>query len=140
MTESFNVSGTKGEKPNKPSFKVLKIERGTDDGNYGSCSDAGVLTLFQNKPYDENEGYKFEVVAGTFEDSIFPEIPVRAVPHLEQDHLYKFVWLDGSNKYQEPIDIKVKITAVSRSGIESDPSYLNVIHPGVKSSLLKWWE
>lgn len=139
VTENFEITGIGTVAPKKPSFKVLNIERGTDDGNLGSCSDAGILTLYQNEPYQDNVGYKFEVVSGNLDDTIFQSDAIKAVSSLEKEHLYKFVWLDGSTKVQEPIDIKIKVIAVSVSGTESEPSYIEVMHPGVKLSWWKWW-
>lgn len=45
---------------------------------------------------------------------------------------------DYSGKdFQEPIDITVKIIAVSKDGGRSEPQYLKVTHNGVKKP---WWQ
>jgi hypothetical protein len=115
------------KKPLKPRFELIKVKRGYDDGNYASCSDAGIITIKAISKYTSNAvAYKFEIVAGELEDSVFPE---GAVQSLNGNEFY-FVWLDGSSNKQEPIEIILKIVALSPSGIESEPSLLRISHPG----------
>ncbi|WP_146129609.1 hypothetical protein [Alteromonas alba] len=45
LLEAFEASHTEALAPVTPNFKVAGIERGSDDGNYGSCSDFGFITF-----------------------------------------------------------------------------------------------
>jgi len=137
MTEDFDIDAEFAPTPMTPNFVVEKIVRGSDDGNIGSCSDAGILTLKRKNSPENPTGYIFEILTGEFEDQLFYPEPVRATERFEQEGLYKFVWLDGSNDEQEPINIEVKIVALSKSGERSKPQILKVTHPGIKKP---WWK
>lgn len=120
-----------GSAPNIPKVEVAEILRGYDDGNFASCSDAGTIRLrFTDGNVYHKTGYSFKVIEGTFEDEVFPEGYVMPPTSLKSENEVMFVWLDGSNSYQEPIDIKVEITAMSYRGIESKPYVLHIKHPG----------
>lgn len=135
--DDFVISENSSDEVTKPSFKVDSIHRGTDDGNHGSCSDAGSIVLkLKNIPTIE-QGYIFELVEGTFEDTLFSDKAITLADFLEEKDKYYFVWFDGNSEEQEAFDIKIKITAVSESGIKSEPQYLNVSHPGVQKP---WWK
>ena len=56
---------------------------------------------------------------------------------MENEKLFSFLWLDGSNEEQEPIDITVQIIAVSLSGNKSEPQLLTITHPGIQKP---WWK
>ncbi len=43
--DDFVISENSSDEVTKPTFKVDSIHRGTDDGNHGSCSDAGFINL-----------------------------------------------------------------------------------------------
>lgn len=120
-----------GRAPNIPKVEVAEISRGYDDGNFASCSDAGIIRLkiTDDNVYDKT-GYSFRIIEGTFEDQVFPEGYVMPPTSLKSENEVMFVWLDGSKNYQEPIDIKVEITAISHRGIESKPYVLHIKHPG----------
>ncbi|MCV6620423.1 MAG: hypothetical protein OIF51_01565 [Cellvibrionaceae bacterium] len=137
MLQDFEVKEGIGKPPQKPGFIVHKIHRGTDDGEFSSCSDAGIITLKLSAPQTESVGYIFEIVEGEFEDQLFLGNPVEATSRFKKDGLYKFIWLDGSSVEQEPINITVKIEAVTTTGQRSEPQLLNVLHPGVKKP---WWK
>ncbi|WP_105168164.1 hypothetical protein [Pseudoalteromonas sp. T1lg23B] len=133
----FEVTGKGTTEPVKPVFEVDGVHRGTDDGNHGSCSDAGSIVLkLKNVPTIE-QGYIFELIEGTFEDTLFSDKAITLADFLEEKDKYYFVWFDGNSEEQEVFDIKIKITAVSESGIKSEPQYLNVSHPGVQKP---WWK
>lgn len=136
MLEGFNVVEGSGAPPLQPDFIVHEIHRGTDDGSYSSCSDAGILTLKLSSPQPENTGYIFEIVEGDFEDHLFQGGPVQATAYYAKDGFYKFVWLDGSSVEQEPINIIVKIQAISKTGKKSESQHLKIQHIGVKKP---WW-
>jgi len=110
-----------------PDVAVETIERGYDDGNRGSCSDAGVLVL--TVPSDAL-GYRFELVAGSLDDEVFPDGYVRT---RERGRL-RFVWLDGEQDWQESIDVLLKITTLSATGVVSEPTLLRVRHSGGASA------
>ncbi|OBT09585.1 hypothetical protein A9267_20780 [Shewanella sp. UCD-FRSSP16_17] len=133
----FDITGKDTIEPVTPVFELDGVHRGTDDGNHGSCSDAGSIILkLKNIPNIE-QGYIFEIVEGTFEDTLFTDKAITLADFLEEKDKYFFVWFDGNSEEQEAFDIRIKITAVSESGIKSEPQYLNVSHPGVQKP---WWK
>lgn len=73
---------------------------------------------------------------GEFEDALLPSGPVQATLRYSKKGLYRFVWLDGSTLEQEPINVVIKIRAVSKTGQYSKPQLLSVKHAGVKKP---WW-
>jgi hypothetical protein len=106
-----------------PAVSVVSIERGYNDGDSGSCADAGILVL---KVPSNAYGYRFELVEGAFDDVVFPDYFVRPIGGGE----LRFVWLDGRRNYQEPIKVVVRVTAISSTGAVSEPSVLPIEHPG----------
>lgn len=135
MTQKFEITGEKSETPGKPNFEVKGIKRGSYDGNHGSCSDAGMIT-FVNLSSDTDIGYKFAIVEGTFEDTIFGDNPIVPSTFVNEGE-FTFRWFDGHTDDQEPIEITVEITPVSKSGSTGEPARLVVSHPGVKKP---WWK
>src|SRR5690606_20739474 len=95
-----------------------------------------ILILKRGTAPDEPTGYVFEIVEGEFEDAIFDASPIKAVERNEKEGLYNFAWLDGASNWQEPIDITVKIVAVTKTGQKSEPQMLKVTHPGIERP---WW-
>ena len=75
----------------------------------------------------------FKIIEGKFEDQLFYESPVVPSKFMENEKLFSFLWFDGSNEEQEPINITVQIIAVSRSGNKSEPQLLTITHPGIKN-------
>jgi len=134
---AFEPSSTEEIQPIKPTFVVNHIGRGEDDGNHGSCSDAGMISLKLNEKPPLKQGYIFEIVEGEFEDSLFDGTPVIINDLIENKSTYSFIWFDGNSDEQEPINIKVKIIAVSNSGHKSTPQYVVIKHPGIKKP---WWK
>ena len=135
----FEVTGQGTTEPVTPAFELDRVQRGTDDGNHGSCSDAGTIILkLKNMPNIE-QGYIFELVDSTFEDILFSNKAITLADFLVDKDKYYFVWFDGNSEEQEAFDITIKITAVSRSGVKSDPQYLKVAHPGVEKPWWKFW-
>ena len=45
LLEAFEANHTEAIAPVTPNFKVVGIERGSDDGNFASCSDVGFITF-----------------------------------------------------------------------------------------------
>lgn len=136
---SFEQSSEQNIEPIKPSFKVLNISRGEDDGNHGSCSDAGHIALQLESLPKVEQGYRFEIIEGEFEDNLFLDIPVVPSSYVEDKRNYYFTWFDGSSNEQEPFDITVKVIAVSKSGKESEAQLLRITHPGVNKPWWKFW-
>ncbi len=121
--------------PKMPIFSVKSISRG-EIGGAGSCADAGVLTLVTTSA-EKDTGFIFSIEEGQFEGRLFhPKPMILASGHTGSDE-YFFIWNDGRTTEQEPIDITVKIVAVSKDGGQSEPQYLKVTHKGVKKP---WWQ
>ncbi|WP_281556398.1 hypothetical protein [Thalassomonas sp. RHCl1] len=137
MLKDFKLSSEKSLSAVKPDFIVQSIRRGTDDGNYASTSDAGIVTLKLTSLPEQLQGYTFEIVEGNFEDKLFTDTPVTPTEYVQDKREFTFIWLDGSSEEQEAFKIKVKITGISTSGEQSEPQYLVISHPGVKKS---WWK
>ncbi|WP_237067477.1 hypothetical protein [Microbulbifer guangxiensis] len=115
----------KGPKPESPKITVKKIQRG-EKGDPGMCADAGTLVLTIDN-FRLNTGYQFTIESGVADDQIFPEKYIAPVPGSRE---LMFVWLDGASYFQEPIQLKVKVVAISLDGIESQASYVNIEDPG----------
>lgn len=112
--------------PPKPIVSVASIKRGFDDGNFASCSDAGIIEL---KVSTDTIGYDIEVIEpeehrGTIPDGLYGAV------REGDDYFIRFIWLDGSSNVQEPLSIKLAIKATSISGGISEPIQLIVEHPG----------
>jgi hypothetical protein len=106
-----------------PAIEVERIERGYDDGDGASCSDAGIFVF--RVPSDVL-GYRFEIVAGGDDGHVFPDGFVRT----REPGRLRFVWLDGESNWQESIDLLVKVTAISSLGVVSEPALLRIRHSG----------
>ncbi len=136
MTQEFQITGEETALPEKPSFEVKSIKRGFYDGNDGSCSDAGMITLRNISKNSQDVGYKFAIVEGAFEDSLFRDGPVTPSTFAEENE-FTFIWFDGHSDEQEPFEVTVEITPVSKSGSTGEPARLVIAHPGVKKP---WWK
>ena len=131
MFNSFieNPSYRSEIKPSTPIFEIKGIKRGYEDGNGGSCSDAGMISLAPKEIANKvgaTVAYVFKLIEGDFEDDLFPQNPIFS----NTGGNFTFIWLDGSNEHQEPIDIKIEIRAVNPKGIRSEPQYLHITDPG----------
>ena len=121
--------GAEEIKPELPKIEVSEVRRGYSDGNYASCSDAGIITFKTANTPIGDFGYTFEIQEGEFEDAVFPE---GALAPLENGEIF-FVWLDGSKDYQEALDLSVRVHSVNKQGIYSDPVFIQISHAGGKS-------
>jgi len=128
----FIVSQEKHVEASKPNFTVASIHRGTDDGNGGSCSDAGIINLKIKGDFLKEQGYIFEIVQGVFEGNPFSKQAIFPDKLWHNKRLFRFIWFDGNSIKQEPFNIMVKIVAVSISGHKSEPQLLEIKHLGVK--------
>jgi len=112
-------------KPDPPQISVKEIRRG-EKGDPGMCADVGILVLKIDN-FKLNTGYSFTIESGVVEDRIFPEEYIVPVPGSRE---LMFVWLDRASYFQEPIQLKVKVVAISLGGTESQPSYVNIEDTG----------
>ena len=135
LLEAFEASDTEVSAQVMPGFKVAGIERGSDDGNFGSCSDFGFITFKLSGNYPP-QGYIFERVKGEFEDRLFEPVAVIPSKFVDDNASFTFVWLDGSSNEQEPINITVSIVAVNQAGERSKAQFLELRHP---YNTLPWW-
>lgn len=118
--QAFNVGDPSawepGMTPITSGMSVHSLTRGSDDGNFASCSDAGVLTITIDQPeLALGLGYIFELESGRFPDKVFPDAIIS--PRELRDSLwgFSFVWLDlpsGRSKVR-PIDVIISVRAVS---------------------------
>jgi hypothetical protein len=121
-----------GKEPLPPSITILTLKRGFDDGNAGSCSDAGVLEL-EIRGFDSKEvwGLRFELVSGAFPDFV---IPIEYVLPICEDErrIFRFAWLDlpRGQTHASLVDARIAVRQISYDGLESEPAYVNVAHPG----------
>lgn len=138
MTEPFAVDKSLNHvTPIKPSFKVSRLSRGTKSGT--SCSGLASLRLIPTTPPLHEQGYIFEVIEGVFD--IFHVAGPITTTETHRLLSGKFKTLD-KNEFlfyyfeavitPKPIDITLKITAVSKSGAKSDPQLLKIQHDGAK--------
>ena len=126
------VIGT-GEAPPTPTVSVGAIKRGFDDGNFASCSDAGVLTLVveSHKRYDTT-GYLFRLESGSLGSTEF--LGEYLAPIELDDGIYGFriVWLDWTRGQRRtaPVSARLAVRAVSATGVESGEIVVDIRHPG----------
>ena len=133
---TFELSSTRppntGPTPTTPTLALRSIKRGTDDGDFASCSDAGILTIVVNKPEAaENKGFLFELESGSFPDKVLPDDVVSPI-ELEDGSLgFYFVWLDlpAGTRSVDPIDVRISIRAVSPTMVEGPRVFLEVRNP-----------
>ena len=138
-THPFIPTGEASPTPQAPKCTVHEIQRGSNDLSQGSCADIGQLTLTLLDPINPNIGYRFEIDQGSFKGQLFPNTPVQANDLSERGNRYKFAWLDGRQKIQEPIDIRVKITAINHAGEISEPFFLTIQDSGKPRPWWKFW-
>jgi hypothetical protein len=133
---TFELSSTRppssGPTPATPSLSIQSIKRGTDDGNFASCSDAGVLTVSLNDPEAaKNIGFLFELESGSFPDKVLPDEIVAPIELADGSLGFYFVWLDlpTGQSAVEPIDVKVSVRAVSPTMVEGSKVILDIQSP-----------
>lgn len=126
--------------PARPNFYVKSVKRGQRIRDSSSCyflATLGVISLKARTIPNIPQGYLFEIVQGKLENNkIFPTYPVFLKYPGKERGQFNFEWSDGDSKIQEPFNIMVKITGVSRSGMKSKPQYLQIKHKGVR---VPWW-
>lgn len=128
---SLEWSTPRGPRPPKPAARVVSLKRGFDDGNGGSCSDAGVLTIGVT-PDEDTSGYLLKLVKGRFPDQVtFPDYYISPI-RIKGGVGFRFVWLDWAPEVPtpKPIDLEISITQISNRGRLSRPTILHVISGG----------
>lgn len=119
-----------GPKLPPPEINLESLTRGYDDGDYASCSDAGILVF--SVPGELGIGYEFRIVEGSFPDAVIPDYPVR--PAMNEPDKLRFVWLDYQGGPIEPIDVVIEVRAVSGAGDRGESTLLEIYHPGGSGS------
>lgn len=117
-----------GPPPITPGLSVHSIERGTDDGNFASCSDAGILTILIDIPEPaRNLGFLFELESGSFPDKVLPDEVVAPVDLGDGLLGFYFVWLDrpAASSGVEAIDVRVSVRAISPTMVEGPKVFLD---------------
>ena len=132
----FALSSTRvpntGPTPPDPDVSLLSVERGYDDGNGGSCSDAGVITLEVGvTDFDPNIGYIVAVESGNFPKGVLPDGIISPVNLADGRMGFYFVWGDFSDLGygKESIDAVLLVRSVSSTGIESDAIKIQIKDP-----------
>lgn len=133
---TFELSSTRppnlGPTPTTPELSLHEIKRGSDDGNFASCSDAGILTISLDDPEAaKNLGFLFELESGSFPDKVLPEEIVAPIELADGSLGFFFVWLDlpAGRSDVEPIEVKVSVRAVSPTMVEGSKVYLDILNP-----------
>lgn len=119
--------------PPAPIGSVKALKRGFNDGDGASCSDAGILTIaIEHRAHPEILGYSFRITSGSFPDAVFPDAVLAPIDLADGERGFRFIWLDVPQNRQkaERIDATVEVRLVSRSGEESEPRVLHIMHEG----------
>ena len=102
---------------------TLLVQRGVDDGNGGSCSDAGTIVVqFKDANPVHKTEYRFKVLDNELFSDIFPDEPIAFTGFYRNNREMFFVWFDLGKTRTEKLDFSLEVTAVSLSGEESEPS------------------
>lgn len=134
-TEQFIIDDSlKRTIPLEPTFKVSRLSRGKKALH--SCSGLASLSLKLDKPVAVVQGYSFEIVKGTFKKIRFSDTPITLSKFMNNNDEFIFHYYEITN---EPIDIILKITAVSKSGEKSKPQFLKIQDKVSKKSLWPSW-
>ncbi|TAP41294.1 hypothetical protein [Alteromonas sp. KUL49] len=108
--------------PLKPIVSVVSVHRGTDDGNGGSCSDAGMIVIkFEESNSPNKTAYRFKVLDSEFFSEVLPKEEVTYTSYNRSKREMYFVWFDLGESRPETIGFTLELTAVSASGKESEP-------------------
>lgn len=94
-----------------------------------SCDDRGSMVLWVAAEDNETDfadlRYKLEVMTG-----ISPlHLPSGALESIGEDELW-FSWQEAREEAEKPLEFELRVIAVDNSGNESEPLYLEVVHPG----------
>lgn len=128
----FAVAGETA--PPAPIVAVSTIQRGEYHPNktYTGCADIGYVELVI--PADDASrklAYEFDVVSGETRDDIFHNGVAFTTDYEDDGKLhFFFAWFDGTDETQEPLDLKVQVTAITRSGLRSPATEIAIRDPG----------
>lgn len=125
--------------PDAPRIEVLSLERGFNDGQPFSCSDAGILTLVVRGPDSgRRAGYLFELVESrdAFPDQVLPDLVIAPIELGDGLKGFRFVWLDlpHGQRTLSPVDVVIEVRLIVRPGLVSEPTRVEVKHPGGRPS------
>lgn len=137
VIEPFEFTEGSSTLPDTPSFKTINIVRG--EKRPGDSCEYAHITFQLNSEPKEATGYIFEIPEGNIRAISFPDYSVKRIRQRTKVGQYTFDLLDKYSIEQDPIDIIVKITAVSKTGLKSNPQFLKVRHPGVEKAWWKFW-
>jgi hypothetical protein len=117
--------------PGAPVARVVSIVRGRAPTTPGSCEDAGEISIaVRDDSVRGYYGYEFRQVSGYSPDAIFPSGTYFGGP-MDGELLFVFYWLDLPHKDRRQIDLVVRITPVTRSGLVGAPTELRVVESGL---------
>lgn len=131
--DSFTNVSVIDERLRPPEVQLGFLQRGFDDGQGGSCSDAGILRVeLLDAKADSNDSFLFEITDGSLPESLIPDVALKPVEMSEGKHGFFFVWLDlpWGQSSVEPIEATLAVHRVSEYGAMSVPRYLRISHPG----------
>ncbi|MEM7431984.1 MAG: hypothetical protein AAF351_08590 [Pseudomonadota bacterium] len=118
-----------GPAPDAPDVWLHSIERGSNDGDYASCSDAGVVSFgVDSADSAKTFGFIFEVEYGEFPDAVFPDEALTPQEYSDGSFRIHFFWLDLPRGHSRvsPIDARISVRAISRTGVEGPKTYIDI--------------
>jgi len=119
----------KAELEPAPEVHIQEIKRG-HSGETTACANWGSIVL--TVPAGD-AGYSFEIIESSIGE-VFPSGFVRSSSGYAFPAGLRFYWSDGATDDQELIELLVRITAVSRDGVLSEPTVLKIEHAGVQAA------
>jgi len=112
-----------------PELSVEQIRRG-EAGEPSACANWGSVLI---KVPAGDVGYSFELVESRGSTIRFPTGFVRSSSGYAFPASLRFYWDDGAVDTQESFELVVRVTAVSRDGVFSEPTVVRIEHPGVRA-------
>lgn len=114
-----------------PAMRLAGITRGSGGEPRMSCSDLGMISLSVPDDAGAADGiYLFEMVSSTLELPNLPARPVRAGPPRDGKRYFVFPWVDGATDDQEPIHLRIRVTALSPTGARGGNIVIAIDDPG----------
>jgi len=117
--------------PAAPRIEVVGIRRGSGDEPVTSCSDIGMLSLaLRDEPGSAAPAYELKLLEGDSGALAIPPNPMR--PRLAEDggHYFVISWIDDASNDQEPLALKVRVTALSSTGARGGSVVVDIADPG----------
>ena len=120
-------NGYEGERaPPAPVARVVSIKRGAKPDVFGSCDDAGEITIAVRD--DSPRGYfayEFRQISGTAPDEIFPSGAYFG-GSTGKELQFNFYWFDPPVKNRQEVNLVVRITPITQSGLVGEATELQV--------------